>query len=169
MKNIVRAIACAGLMSIGSVSANAAIIKWTLSDITFIREGFGSSSIFGSFEYDADTNTFSNISLKTGSNFRTLEIDKANSNATAMNFFLPPVGGSAGRLNFASALTDAGGTVALTSGNFNSWTLRPGQFISAPVTTAVPEPASWALMIGGFALTGATMRRRRGTSDAVCA
>jgi hypothetical protein len=26
---------------------------------------------------------------------------------------------------------------------------------------AVPEPASWAMMIGGFALTGAAMRRRR--------
>ena len=27
--------------------------------------------------------------------------------------------------------------------------------------TAVPEPATWALMIGGFAMTGAAMRRRR--------
>ena len=28
-------------------------------------------------------------------------------------------------------------------------------------TTAVPEPASWALMIGGFGLLGAAARRRR--------
>jgi hypothetical protein len=28
------------------------------------------------------------------------------------------------------------------------------------VTAAVPEPASWAMMIGGFALVGAAMRRR---------
>ncbi|WP_372786883.1 PEPxxWA-CTERM sorting domain-containing protein [Phenylobacterium sp.] len=28
-------------------------------------------------------------------------------------------------------------------------------------TAGVPEPASWALMIGGFALTGAALRRRR--------
>ncbi len=28
---------------------------------------------------------------------------------------------------------------------------------------AVPEPASWAMMIGGFGLTGAAMRRRRAT------
>jgi len=28
------------------------------------------------------------------------------------------------------------------------------------ITRAVPEPASWALMIGGFALAGAALRRR---------
>ena len=28
---------------------------------------------------------------------------------------------------------------------------------------AVPEPASWAMMIAGFGLVGATARRRRGT------
>lgn len=30
-------------------------------------------------------------------------------------------------------------------------------------TAAVPEPASWALMLGGFALVGGTLRRRRAT------
>ncbi len=27
-------------------------------------------------------------------------------------------------------------------------------------TAAVPEPASWAMMVGGFGLIGSTMRRR---------
>lgn len=31
---------------------------------------------------------------------------------------------------------------------------------SAVVPGAVPEPSAWAMMIGGFALVGATMRRR---------
>ena len=30
-----------------------------------------------------------------------------------------------------------------------------------PVNGAVPEPASWAMMIGGFGMIGATLRRRR--------
>lgn len=34
-------------------------------------------------------------------------------------------------------------------------------FTLTAVTTAVPEPASWALMIGGFSLAGALLRRRR--------
>ncbi len=32
----------------------------------------------------------------------------------------------------------------------------------APPTSAVPEPATWAMMITGFGLAGAAMRRRRG-------
>ena len=36
--------------------------------------------------------------------------------------------------------------------------------VTAP---GVPEPASWALMISGFGLAGAALRRRRGAGDAV--
>lgn len=32
---------------------------------------------------------------------------------------------------------------------------------SAPVPAAVPEPATWALMIAGFGLCGAALRARR--------
>lgn len=35
-----------------------------------------------------------------------------------------------------------------------------GTAITVPVFAAVPEPASWALMIGGFALAGTALRRR---------
>jgi len=35
-----------------------------------------------------------------------------------------------------------------------------GDFYVTDVADAVPEPATWAMMIGGFALAGAAMRRR---------
>jgi PEP-CTERM motif len=42
-----------------------------------------------------------------------------------------------------------------------SFTSASGTFLSANVGPGgVPEPASWALMIAGFGLTGAAMRRR---------
>ena len=34
-------------------------------------------------------------------------------------------------------------------------------FFSGTISGAVPEPASWALMLGGFGIAGASMRRRR--------
>ncbi|MBB5985610.1 PEPxxWA-CTERM sorting domain-containing protein [Sphingobium lignivorans] len=38
----------------------------------------------------------------------------------------------------------------------------PNLFLGKPdFTGVVPEPATWAMMIGGFALAGATMRRRK--------
>jgi hypothetical protein len=36
-----------------------------------------------------------------------------------------------------------------------------GVAVDASVTAGVPEPASWAMLITGFGLTGAVMRRRR--------
>jgi hypothetical protein len=36
-------------------------------------------------------------------------------------------------------------------------------YVSLFYPAAIPEPAAWALMLAGFALTGAAMRRRRGT------
>lgn len=36
-----------------------------------------------------------------------------------------------------------------------------GTLTLSPLSGAVPEPASWALMLGGFGLVGGTMRSRR--------
>lgn len=55
------------------------------------------------------------------------------------------------------------GIQAPIGGNFTS---SSGQFLGfsqTPTTNVVPEPASWAMLIAGFGLVGATMRRRRVT------
>ena len=50
--------------------------------------------------------------------------------------------------------------------SFNIWSRGPGNQLvdfvpENRMLAAVPEPTSWALMISGFGLTGAALRRRR--------
>lgn len=56
-------------------------------------------------------------------------------------------------------------TVFLDGGNTAFETVRPtGVQVLASVNGAVPEPASWAMMIAGFGLAGAALRRRQRVS-----
>ncbi len=57
--------------------------------------------------------------------------------------------------------TPTGGTPNRALRTFRG--LSTGSFSSdpAPIVTAVPEPASWALMIAGFGMVGLATRRRR--------
>ena len=91
--------------------------------------------------------------------------------------------GFAGQLNFnyqnqAYALSLQGGTFAvnrLVNGNIDYGTnyvsgyvnignqSLTGQTVVTPATAAVPEPATWAMMVLGFGFVGYTMRRRRAT------
>jgi len=67
----------------------------------------------------------------------------------------------------ASAFIDP--TITLSSLLTNSpygFTLDVGGFGVAPAG-GVPEPASWALMLGGFGMLGATLRRRQSVSFAI--
>jgi hypothetical protein len=54
----------------------------------------------------------------------------------------------------------ATGTLAITGGGGSANAIRfsVGDFAPNP---AIPEPATWAMMIAGFGLVGATVRRRR--------
>ena len=40
------------------------------------------------------------------------------------------------------------------------YSIGEAEFFAAPAVPGVPEPAAWAMMIGGFALVGAAVRRR---------
>jgi hypothetical protein len=53
-----------------------------------------------------------------------------------------------------------GGTLYQSGNFFDPAGFKPNQSAAFSVSGAVPEPASWALMIAGFGLVGAGMRRR---------
>lgn len=81
-------------------------------------------------------------------------------------------------LNFSNTVSrDLGITLTAVTPNFrpgsngvlNSFRASAGgQFSSdpAPLINAVPEPGTWAMLIAGFGLVGATARRRRTTTVA---
>jgi hypothetical protein len=74
------------------------------------------------------------------------------------------IGGFTGKVQTLGGLTAAnGGTFTLVS--FSTPGLAgTGTALLTPVPGAVPEPASWAMMIAGFGMVGAAMRTRRRTS-----
>ena len=59
------------------------------------------------------------------------------------------------------------GVIAAFGGG-KAFTLRPNDLVGPPAP-GVPEPQSWAMMIAGFGLAGAAMRRRRALAKAVVA
>jgi hypothetical protein len=55
-------------------------------------------------------------------------------------------------------------TIGIAAPQGGSFTSSSGEFLGfaqTPSTGVVPEPASWAMLIAGFGLIGATLRRRR--------
>lgn len=68
----------------------------------------------------------------------------------------------------AAVNTDGGSTFvgfedwAVALDDYNDLVFSFSNTLAAPAPGAVPEPASWAMMIGGLGLVGGAMRRRRG-------
>lgn len=56
--------------------------------------------------------------------------------------------------------------VAVAPGSFNDWVGVDNINFTPIAAGAVPEPATWAMLVGGFGLVGASMRRRRRTGVA---
>jgi hypothetical protein len=95
------------------------------------------------------------------------------------DYFISTVGGNVNHLAYYGLVDFPGNGVVLTDDDVSSFSGFGG--ISAYVDddsiedgfvnyafrdvkgngTSVPEPATWALMIGGFGLAGAALRRRR--------
>ena len=84
--------------------------------------------------------------------------------------FTHPGGNSNGAMNwlnnsFTFTATNASTNLAFaTDGSSNGFY---GAALDNVLLSAVPEPAAWAMMIGGFAIVGGTVRRRRRSSTAL--
>ncbi|GGE10005.1 hypothetical protein GCM10011529_15430 [Polymorphobacter glacialis] len=67
--------------------------------------------------------------------------------------------GNFGYTNFTGSVVADSSNATLTFGFRNDPDFY--NFDDVSLTSMVPEPASWMLLIGGFAMTGAAMRRRK--------
>jgi len=73
--------------------------------------------------------------------------------------FVPPVVGSLGTGNALQSLSGAAYTGLIDAGSGQTYDL-PFRINGTVATGAVPEPATWAMMLIGFGALGFTMRRR---------
>jgi hypothetical protein len=119
----------------------------TFTTLNFVTEGdFAFSSV--SFNIDATTDGFANFIFDTTAGIETLS-----------NISLD--GAGANRFNF----TTTGGAlitgVTLNALGTTSFSSVSQVRLGAASVGAVPEPATWAMMLGGFGLVGGAMRSAR--------
>ena len=111
---------------------------------TFVSSSNFSNPFSVSFAGALSTFSFENVSNSAGS---ATAFDATNNVLTSVNFAAFP------------------GVFTLSAAGIRSVTFSGGQYgvdnFTFAATGSVPEPTSWALMIGGFGLTGAALRRRR--------
>ncbi|MFS0738107.1 PEPxxWA-CTERM sorting domain-containing protein [Sphingomonas sp. 1P06PA] len=163
-----KALALAGLLAATatvSTAADAALLQF---DIT--------GDYTASFQIDSDPVPNEWIG-GTGFVIWDVPVSSAASGAFDIGFFDGSLGGGLSIIDYVdfSTFFVADGP-QLYTGPVNAPTFRTGTFslseyegpgsytlTISEIGTAVPEPASWALMIGGFGLIGSAMRRRPAT------
>jgi hypothetical protein len=144
----------------------------SLSSNTTLQEGPFSINEGASATYDFANLSFNGLGLATGVKlkatlaFLTPDVADAttNGNATYGTLF-----GwlNAGKLTWdtiAPITTTDGSQFTVSFGNLEGLgfgTVQQNMTIAVNSVAAVPEPGTWALMIGGFGLAGAMLRRRR--------
>ncbi|MEO1574163.1 MAG: hypothetical protein AAFU65_04300 [Pseudomonadota bacterium] len=174
-------LATAALLAMGlAPMAHAVAVTWVLQDVVFDDGG----TAFGSFVYDADTNTFSAINVTTtdgsalaGSVYQFANFEAGVLDADSVLLVAaanPGSGTPAFNMNLDEAMTNAGGTISLAMAPpplaFESTCLTSvcdsffsiDRVIVSGSITAVPVPAAVWLMGSALGLLGGLGRRRTG-------
>jgi len=153
-----------------SASICAMPVEWNVDALVFDDGGTGS----GTFTYDADTNTYSDIDIVTtagsgfsGASYIDVNIVAGVSADSFVAMIYPLAGLPVLQLSFAAPLTGAGGIVAIDGyaesicGDGCEYPAGDYRYISSGQVSAVPIPA--AVWLFGSALAGLGWLRRKQT------
>ena len=167
---------------------NLSITGITASPITRTAGSFGYTAAAPTNFYGAGTNADRWLSTNTATDPIAFSNFTGGVSAFGGMFFGSNVGGQFQSGSVVLTATDASGTVSRTITNATTSSflgfVSTGQLLSATLTAiqptsgplwstannltlgtaavaAVPEPASWAMMIGGFGIVGGSLRRKR--------
>ena len=103
--------------------------------------------------------TFDNGGSIWGTDYSVLTVGGIPGQFDVMNYLT--ITGGSGRYTDASGWMTAIGTVAFGAHEGKPASFGAFSFEGSVTAPGIPEPASWAMMIGGFGLVGAAARRRR--------
>jgi hypothetical protein len=136
---------------------------WSATQITIPLSSLGNLIGYGTktLEYRATVSAFTNAAC----------INDGTACLVAFSAFGDPIGRGGADEEFS--VSGMGDEDQLSRGHpfhtrgFNGLGFRELELSKAQINSAaIPEPATWALMIGGFGLAGAALRRRRRTITA---
>jgi uncharacterized protein YjiK len=127
-----------------------------LSDVAVLSNGSFAGTPFGD-----------NLLILSGRSFSLLEVTKAGALVSSYDLsgFKPLVDPANAGGKFEGVTLDGAGNIYLVSDDGDG----PNQsfLVKLGYTPAVPEPATWMMMIAGFGVIGSAMRRRRHAAAAV--
>lgn len=174
MGNLVSRLAAAGAI-VAAIAAQqaAATVRYDFTAISSYPPLGDSESYSGSFTYVAPTFVVAPATIPTEALASCSVVSSIGNPAACapmafMNFFLPfgvNIGFGIASPNYNGQLFYYFDPVSFTTAGTYDNILNGGGQLGRLVVTdlggAVPEPASWALMIAGFGVVGAALRRRR--------
>lgn len=145
--------------------ANAAPVNWTLSSVSFA----GGKTLSGSFTYDSDTNSYSNVSLSYFDGASTHALGTVHLQSSTRLIVSKAGNGTPGAdlLNFSPALGNAGGSSSYTAyvGTYNGVNLSSSVSAAATISAAssVPTLSGWLLILFGVMMGGVLIWYQRST------
>jgi hypothetical protein len=164
----------ASLAFLASTQAHASQVVWTFNDVVFDDGGtlygsFTSESVDKLLIYTTAGSSFHGAIYFAGYSFTNVAPDNIlrayDDLERTLDFTFAGDLDVAGTLSFTGrefeAIAHPDGDGFLFSRNVVSGTATGVALPDPPAPTPVPEPASWAMMIAGFGLVGATLRHRQ--------